>query len=310
MRIKFLYPLVFLLSVSPLVPQSLSLYKYNEKYGLINEECEIIEEQKFTSFIETKDYLICGARSLSPRFYVYNKNGQKETGFDASFVKTVEKNIIYIDNIFDSSYWYDLEKKERIEYEDLYAGEIQVIFSYDTKDFEIRNPGGSVLKKNLRDCGYRFSEGLMPIKDSDGKTGFINESGEFVFECPIYGSHAIDDPKIHPLYDFEFSNGIVCVPESESSFALYTKDGRKMKSVRNSRTEQRKFTSGYMLISTADKSQRQYAFLNYKGENAFNQFFSAAERFINEYAMVVVDGKDAVINTKGDVFFCADFVSE
>lgn len=309
MRIKFLYPLVFLLSVSPLVPESLSLYKYNKRYGLINEERKMREENKFTSFIETDDYLVCCLRNVPPQFHVYNKNGNKEIDFDAIAVKAVAENIIFASDFHDS-YYYDLLKKERIANDALYAGEIQVIFSYDTKDFEIRNPDRSVMKKNLRECGYRFSEGLMPIKDSDGKTGFINESGEFVFECPIYGSHAIDDPKIHPLYDFEFSNGIVCVPESESSFALYTKDGRKMKSVRNSRTEQRKFTSGYMLISTADKVQRQYAFLNYKGENAFNRYFSEAKRFINEYAMVVVDGKDAVINTKGEVFFCADFVNK
>lgn len=309
MRIKFLYPLVFLLSVSPLIPESLSLYKYNEKYGLINEERKIREENKFTSFIESDDYLICCLRNVSPQFHAYNKNGNKEIDFDAIAVKLVTENIILISDFHDS-YYYDLKKKEKIADDALYAGEIQVVFAYDTKDFEIRNPDGSVMKKNLRECGYRFSEGLMPIKDTDGKTGFINEKGNFVFECPIYGFHSIYDPKIHPLYDFEFSNGIVCVPESESSFALYTKDGRKLKTVRNSRTEQRKFTSGYMLISTVDKAQKQYAFLNYKGENAFNQFFSAAERFINEYAMVVVDGKDAVINTKGDVFFCADFVSE
>ena len=66
----------------------------------------------------------------------------------------------------------------------------------------------------------------------------------------------------------------------------------------------------FSVMKTADKSQRQYAFLNYKGENPFNRYFSEAKRFINEYAMVVVDGKDAVINTKGDVFFCADFVNK
>lgn len=113
MRIKFLYPLVFLLSVSPLIPESLSLYKYNEKYGLINEERKIREENKFTSFIESDDYLICCLRNVSPQFHAYNKNGNKEIDFDAIAVKLVTENIILISDFHDS-YYYDLKKKRKL----------------------------------------------------------------------------------------------------------------------------------------------------------------------------------------------------
>ena len=112
MRIKLLYPFVFLLSVSPLIPESLSLYKYNEKYGLINEERKIREENKFTSFIESDDYLICCLRNVSPQFHAYNKNGNKEIDFDAIAVKLVTENIILISDFHDS-YYYDLKKKEK-----------------------------------------------------------------------------------------------------------------------------------------------------------------------------------------------------
>lgn len=306
MRIKIIFFYFFVILLNSLFSNALvSIYKYDGKYGLIDSDFNIVEQNKFSSFIQSGDFLILKSSSF---FYVYNKFGEVEMSFKAVTVKPVMLNIILVSD-FEKSYYVDLLKKQVVE-DNLVLSEGMKIISNDLNDFEIRDSVGNVIKDNLLECGNEFSEGFLPVKDFTTKTGFIDKSGNFVFECPIYGKHAEDDPKIHPIYDFEFSGGLVCVPQSSNSFAIYDKTGKKIKTINGMKLEHNKFTNNYILVSVCYETPKKFAFLNSKGENSFGEFFKEATSFVNGYAMIVKDEKDALINVTGKTFFCAEFFND
>ncbi|MBR1912310.1 MAG: WG repeat-containing protein [Treponema sp.] len=181
-----------------------------------------------------------------------------------------------------------------------------------TKEFhrKVIDCNGNVIAEHFWDCGRNFSEGLLPIKFRD-RSGFINNRGDFVFECPIsldyYGYE--QSPKGYPNLECSFSEGLAYVPASATEWNIYDKEGTclaeglqfipKMHSV---------FRKGLLCVYDKDGT-RNYGYIDKYGKLIIPFMFTQAEDFSSGYAMVVYNGKDALVDTEGNVFYSEDIIA-
>ena len=63
------------------------------------------------------------------------------------------------------------------------------------------------------------------------------------------------------------------------------------------------YTDGWICVY--DKNEK-YNFLSHYGNKISDSDFDYAEQFVNGYAIIKINGKDAIIDTKGNIFYSED----
>ncbi len=181
-----------------------------------------------------------------------------------------------------------------------------------TDDFNLKviDSNGNVIAEDIWDCGWNFTEGLLPVKFRD-RSGFINNRGDFVFECPIsldYYGYA-QSPKGTPNLDCSFCEGLVYVPVSTTEWNVYDREGNCLaEGLGFVPRRGSAFRDG--LLCVYDKDERhKYGYMDKYGKLKIPCIFIDANDFRGGYAMVVYNGKDALVDTEGNVFYSEDIVA-
>ena len=63
------------------------------------------------------------------------------------------------------------------------------------------------------------------------------------------------------------------------------------------------------LILCQKEENGKFGYLNIKGKQEINFIFDSASDFYNGYAQVVYQGKDAVIDKKGNLYYSEDIIN-
>lgn len=110
--------------------------------------------------------------------------------------------------------------------------------------------------KEIVACDFKFSDGLLPVKDEDGKWGYVNKKGEMVI-TPKYDSYT------------PFSDGLALVSKSEkdgnSSVLVIDKNAEVKMELKLKKFElQSPFKNGLAVVE--DKDKDRIGFINLKGE--------------------------------------------
>ena len=110
--------------------------------------------------------------------------------------------------------------------------------------------------KEIVACDFKFSDGLLPVKDEDGKWGYVNKKGEMV-STPKYDSYT------------PFSDGLALVSKSEkdgnSSVLVIDKNAEVKMELKLKKFElQSPFKNGLAVVE--DKDKDRIGFINLKGE--------------------------------------------
>jgi hypothetical protein len=178
----------------------------------------------------------------------------------------------------------------------------------DSRDMHIIDVNGKFYDKlNLFRAGSYFSEGLLPAETKERVTGYINRDGEFVFTVPIVAEYYDDDWS--PLLATDFKGGYALIQTSlEPPVWRVINNMGDFVSDELSIFQASAFADGLSCIRTTGTIDRKYGYINTKGETVIEPVFDDANSFVRGYARIVYEGRDGLINTEGEIFWCDEFV--
>lgn len=220
--------------------------------------------------------------------------------------KSPNKNLIPLEN----GYYYSYEKKcvlneKRYLRAFPYSEDRAIVFTND--GYAIIDENENIISDSFLSfeiCDY-YTEGLLPIKLKNGKTGFIDKNCNVKFYIDIKGSEP--NPKELPTFKYYFDNGICCLETNSEGWVVIDTNGNIIKKLDNLTpcTDQSYSES---MLAVYDNSFEKCGFLDEKGNLLIPCEFDEAESFVNGYAQVVYQGKNALVDKKGNVYFLNDLL--
>ena len=176
------------------------------------------------------------------------------------------------------------------------------------RDLHIIDVNGKFYDKlNLFRAGSYFSEGLLPAETKERVTGYINREGDFAFTVPIVAEYYDDDWS--PLNATDFKGGYALIQTSLeppvwrviNNLGEYVSDELLI-------FHASAFADDLSCVRTTGTINSKYGYINTKGETVIDPVFDSASSFVRGYARIVYEGRDALINTEGEIFWCDEFV--
>ena len=155
--------------------------------------------------------------------------------------------------------------------------------------------------------GRYFSEGLLPAETKERVTGYINREGEFVFNVPIVADRQSDAWDLPNATDFKGGYALIQTSLEPPVWRVINNMGDFV-SDELSIFQASAFADGLSCIRTTGTIDRKYGYINTKGETVIEPVFDDANSFVRGYARIVYEGRDGLINTEGEIFWCDEFV--
>lgn len=170
------------------------------------------------------------------------------------------------------------------------------------KNFEMKiiDNAGNVLLNDLFDCAFNFSEGLMAI-ETKTKSGFINNKGEFVFECDFVPLVEFNPPSIN----YFFSEGVAVVQVKNGVYKIFDNRGKVI-------LAETKFKSASLCVDdrilVQDDKNCKFGYLDSKGKLVIPFIFDKSSDFYKGFAYGKINGRDVVIKKDGNYIFSSDLI--
>ena len=304
-------------------------YRENGKYGLMDQDFEIIEFAEYDSMNPEceNQYFIAGKTKNNNReFFVFNSKGICVYKSDQNIshiwndcfslsTKTGEK-LISLNSDKEIIAFQFVSSQEPIIpcRKDVYRQYIDptgnIIFPelefrraygfYENhsinlnKDwqYEVIDINGEYkFGKDFIELGQHFSEGLLYARDKKGNSGYVNYDGKFKILIPLKTTD--EDTCIGT----DFYKGRAIVNTVNHGICLISKDGEIIKD--NIKVSWfYNFCDDYALVKRKDG---YFNFLSLEGTFLFDEDFDDAKDFCNGYAIIKLKGTDGLINKNGEI---------
>jgi hypothetical protein len=184
-------------------------------------------------------------------------------------------------------------------------------------EYSLINKEGAVILDHIYNCANNFCEGLMPVQMYDKRSGFVNNKGKFVFECPIYDNSRKFSPGPDPSLYYVFSEGYAYVPVSETAWNIYSKEGKIVAGNLSAvPANWAVFSEGKMAVYKTDGTGKEiYGYIDTRGNTAVPFIFDGTGyyntgSFHDGYAIVMYKGRDALLDEDGNLYFSDDLIAE
>lgn len=173
--------------------------------------------------------------------------------------------------------------------------------------FAILDIKGNIIYGDYRRLGKVFSEGLSPAQTMDLRTGYIDTNGQFVFEIPLVVSNEMG----YENTPFENGRAIINCLGDEQYFIIIDNEGNYL-SDKIRADNSYGFNEGMSVIHKYSYANDEhiYGYVNTQGEIVYNYQFSKAKDFYNGYARVILQGKEAIIDKVGNIYYSSDLIKE
>jgi hypothetical protein len=158
---------------------------------------------------------------------------------------------------------------------------------------------------DIHRAGRNFSEGLLPVEITDGRTGYINKDGEFAFFVPIIADNPDYDESPLNATDFKSGYALVQTVLDPPTWRVINNQG-DYASNELSLLWADAFMDG---LSRVKVSSAGYGYINTNGDMIIEPIFDSADSFHNGYARIVYQGRDGLINTGGKIFWSDELVN-
>lgn len=174
--------------------------------------------------------------------------------------------------------------------------EMSVNIDSDWNWVVIDKSGNYKFGKDFNYIGQKFSEGLLFAEDKNGKTGYVDAEGNFkIIIKTVPGSE--DNAVFSNFYD-----DVALVNTIKNGVCLINKEGEYLrKNLGFSYFYD--FCNGLALFMVSNDKSDSYNYIDIEGNILSESNFEYAQNFHNGWAAVLLNGKDAIINTKGDIYF-------
>jgi len=172
-------------------------------------------------------------------------------------------------------------------------------------NYTIINKEGVILKNEEKELlGQHYSEGLLPAKGVNGKTGYINLSGDFQFILPI----EVDGGT---LMATNFNGGIAAIklPSKNNTWKLINKKGEYL----SGNIEAffiNDFSEGVALFGKYAGDRLVYGYLDKSGQLINSTCYDYADDFRNGFSRIIIKGKEGLLTHEGEIIWSADIINK
>ena len=344
-KLPLLLLLISLVSCAT-VESEYSLYRENGKYGLINEKREIVLSAEYDEIQENEVYFCKseekgnyvysadlevlhkfedGQHSIimcSPNIFFF-KTGEKIYTeiflYSLSANKTIESPIYVVEENFSNEPW--IAGKSAFFKDDLkefvrewhhtypYRENRAVVVNLDFEG-EIIDENFSLVIGDVKASADYYSEGLIPVVMNSGESRYVDVDGNVVFECDFdfnYINRAQPNNVHIPLVIGSFVENVAVVKAKNNQWFILDRDFNKHYLPEGYEVESYSYSNGLLLVSKTENKEKHYGFVDKNCNVVIPCDFSYAESFVGKYAIVEKDGKDAVIDKKGRIYYCSEF---
>ncbi len=307
---------IFILSCA--YAESYSIFFNEGLCGVIDEKRKIVLDANYIRIEKNqKNYFLCEKQNSAYDFYspdiklIY----QLPENSSARAYSNSEYQIYYWDDKKNSNLReiLNIETLSRYEcrkYEDLvrqpfyWEDDMTVVIRVvDGPSLSVVDRNENVLVSNIKQAGSNYHEGVLPVIFNNGRSGYINKKGKIVIKTFLYEDSRWETGKIDSILNYNFSEGVAFFQKAKDEWCIIDKKGKVKELPENIIFTTRLFINGLTVIE--DKNHR-YGYMNKKLEIQIPCIFDKAKSFINDYAAVVYNGKDAIIDSKGNIFYCKD----
>jgi len=184
---------------------------------------------------------------------------------------------------------------------------------------QIINENFEVIVDKIYAAADYYSEDLIPVvlngelNDEEyakpGKSCYLDTDGNIVYECDFDFSYTSRSTIKHlqiPLVIGSFVENVAVVKAKENQWFILDKDFNKHFLPEGYEVESYSYSNGLLLVSKTENKEKKYGFVDKNCNVVIPCEFSYAESFDGKYAIVEKEGKDAVINSKGKIYYCSD----
>ena len=201
---------------------------------------------------------------------------------------------------------------------------------YLTSDLgEIIDENFSPVLGDLQAAAHFYSEGLLPVVKKNGESCYVDLNGKVVHTCdfdfdPMDITNHIDLQL--DLVIGSFVEGMAVVKAKNNKWIILDRDFNKKylpqeydigekymhdeygyhatKEIKRRQTYY--YSNGLLLVWKVDGNKRLYGYLNKDCNLAIPCIFTDAEPFVEGYAIVKYEDKDAIIDVNGNIYFSED----
>ena len=154
-----------------------------------------------------------------------------------------------------------------------------------------------------------YSEGLIPVVMNTGESHYVDVNGNVVYECDFdfdYVQRGQYNSVQVPLVIGSFVEDVAVVKAKENQWFILDRDFNKHFLPEGYEVESYSYSNGLLLVSKTENKEKKYGFVDKNCNVVIPCDFSYAESFDGKYSIVEKDGKDAVIDKKGNIFYSED----
>ena len=251
-----------------------------------------------------------------PPYHLYNAKEKKEIiiedGYEVYPVKDTEtKSDFFAVRSKNGGKYVSLDGKRTLSFDVLNDNCLVFpiidgagVISSGRKVFDIN---GNVVKSDLIDSGMNYSQGLLPVI-SKTDSGFIDKKGNYIFKCKIYREPS--GGGLCPSLSCSFKEDVACVPVSENEWRIYDKNGKVLFRTSEYKLAANTFNEGKICVYKKTPQGKIYSFLDKTGKQFSKYTFEKVTSFYNGYAMVILDGKDALLDSFGKIIYVSEILEK
>ncbi|MCR4736295.1 MAG: WG repeat-containing protein [Treponema sp.] len=315
MQKKIFYTLsILIIGCHFLYSESYSLVQKNGLYGIISENKKIVMEPMYNWITISSNSIVC-YKERTREIY----NSSLELLFSDSWVNLQyysENEIIIKESMSDNQKLLNLitgsisefHSDERYKLEEGYREGVGLVWEDSKKEFlySIADKKGNILLSDIEQAHSVYTNGMLAVIMKDGKSGFVNKKGKMVFETSFYIEPDDIGPRKEPIIRYLFNENYALVKTEEQKWVQYNLKGKKKPLPDNLIPVEYCYENG--LVAVMNTESKKYGYINPDFEVVIPFNFSLAQNFVGLYAVVKYDGKEAIIDKKGNVYFSERFI--
>jgi len=334
-----LFVFVFFSALVYSVPSKFIKFKYQDKYGILNENFDVVCENLYSGIYFINNYIFLNSGEYieirDSNNNILDKVKSENSGFFTSVNYLIDD--FYVFHGFSKDLVYNIKSK-KLFYSDKIA-----INAFEEKTSNLLPIYTKGIYKSLRNNKisditvfekvYPFVGGLAVVLKKDWtkavidekgriivdniincgwqfkngllpvitehNSGFIDRKGNFVFKCSIVDEYKKQNPGGNPTLWCMFSENLAYIHTSETSHILIDKNWNIIKKDILYNTDSRHGFSNGFLLVNYEG---KYGFLNSKGELKIPLIFDYAEDFQNGYACALLNGEDCLVDKNGKTY--------
>lgn len=307
---------MLLLTVS-ISAESYSIFYKGKFCGIIDENRKVISEPVYERIrITEQGYLECVKNNMEVDFF--DKKMNKTLSFShVTFIWQYSEDEWIIHKNGELSFsLINLKTKEiskgiKVESKEncpTFINNVGVILTFYEEigkyGYTITKRDGKTIVSNIAQADSEFSEGMLPVLFFDGKTGYLDYDGKLVIEIPLYEDFRMEGLRISPSLFYRFHEGVAFIQTEKDNWYLLDKQGNKKKVPTDYSFTTRRYSNG---LTVVENSKHRFGYMDKNFKLVIPCKFENANSFEGKYAAVIYQGKDAVVDAEGNVYFCEEF---